>query len=107
MSKAVNVPSTTLHRMMHNEGLFHRHTSALQPHLTDEHNMARFMYALEEVYHNPRVHLTLTSMIWVFFCSSTGQLQWGDTHKMMRLGSYSMSHWHTNSMIQPRSIGSG
>ena len=28
--------------------------------------------------HNLLVHLTLTSMIWGFFCS-TGQLQWGDT----------------------------
>jgi hypothetical protein len=54
MSKAVNVPTTRmLHRMMHNEGLFHRHTSALQPHHKDEHKMARFMYALDEVYPVP------------------------------------------------------
>jgi hypothetical protein len=36
MSKAVNVPKSTLHHLMHKEGLFHRHTSALQPHLTDD-----------------------------------------------------------------------
>jgi hypothetical protein len=34
MSKAINVPKSTLHYMMQNEGLFCRHTSPLQPHLT-------------------------------------------------------------------------
>ena len=53
MSKAVNVPKSTLHYLMKNEGLFHRHTSALQPHLTDEHKLARFMYAFDEVYPVP------------------------------------------------------
>jgi hypothetical protein len=53
MSKALNFPKSTLHYLIHKEGLFHRHTSALQPHLTDKHKLARFMYALDEVYPVP------------------------------------------------------
>jgi hypothetical protein len=53
MSKAVYFPKSTLQYMMKNEGLFHRHTSALQPHLTDEHKLARLLYAVDKVYPVP------------------------------------------------------
>jgi hypothetical protein len=43
----------------------------------------------------------------VFFPLYRSAIRGSLTHHMMRLGSYSMSHWHTNSMIQPRSTGSG
>jgi hypothetical protein len=50
MGKAINVPRTTLHYMMKKEGVLCRHTSSLQPHLTEQHMAARFAYALDEVY---------------------------------------------------------
>jgi hypothetical protein len=41
--KAINVPRTTLHYiMMKKEGMFCRHSSSLQPHLTEQHMAARF-----------------------------------------------------------------
>jgi hypothetical protein len=38
----------------HKEGMFARgHSSTLQPHLIEEHMMARFAYALDEVFPVP------------------------------------------------------
>jgi hypothetical protein len=50
MGKAIDVPRTTLHYVMNKEGMFCRHSSSLQPHLTEKHMAARFAYALDEVH---------------------------------------------------------
>ena len=50
MGKAINVPRTMLHYMMKKEGMFCRHDSSLQPHLTEQHMAVRFAYALDEVH---------------------------------------------------------
>jgi hypothetical protein len=38
------------HVLMKKEGMFCRHSSSLQPHLTEQHMAARFAYALDEVH---------------------------------------------------------
>ena len=50
LASKLNIPRSTIGRMIKVEGVFRRHSSAVKPILTDENKVARVLYCLEEVF---------------------------------------------------------
>ena len=53
LAVATGVPQSTLHRMMHKERVFKRHSSPLKPILSEENKVSRVLYCIDEVFPVP------------------------------------------------------
>ena len=53
LAVATGVPRSTLHRMMHKERVFKRHSSPLKPILSEENKVTRVLYCIDEVFPVP------------------------------------------------------